>query len=52
MEKRKYLGVPAPLLTPTLDGALFSYLGPYQEEWRAPRREGPLVGVLLSNPCR
>ena len=52
MEKRKYLGVPAPLPTPTLDGALISPLGPYQEEWRAPRREVPLVGVLLSNPRR
>lgn len=53
MEKRKqYLGVPAPLPTPTLDGAFFSCLGPYQEEWGAPRREVPLVGVLLSNPGR
>lgn len=53
MEKRKqFLGVPPSPPTPTLDGALLSCLGPYLEEWGAPRREVPVVGVLLSNPGR
>ena len=50
--EKKISGSAPPLPTPTLDGALLSRLGPYQEEWRAPMREGPLVGVLLSNPRR
>ena len=51
-EKKISGSPPPPPTTPTLDGALLSCLGPYQEECGAPRREVPVWGVLLSNPGR